>query len=124
MLILMDAIEMGEVVSVFPNRYHKLHTTKSWDFIGLPQTARRHLKQESNITVGLLDTGIEFSFLTSIHSTLQCFNCLCLAQPILVVCVKTIEHGYCRDYTAVGEFRRQWPGSAAGQMEGDLWPLC
>ncbi|KAJ9680827.1 hypothetical protein PVL29_019980 [Vitis rotundifolia] len=50
--------EMEEVVSVFPNRYHKLHTTKSWDFIGLPQTARRQLKHESNIIVGLLDTGI------------------------------------------------------------------
>ncbi|RVX01123.1 Subtilisin-like protease SBT4.14 [Vitis vinifera] len=50
--------EMEGVVSVFPNRYHKLHTTKSWDFIGLPQTARRQLKQESNIIVGLLDTGI------------------------------------------------------------------
>ncbi|WKA05584.1 hypothetical protein VitviT2T_023545 [Vitis vinifera] len=49
---------MEGVVSVFPNRYHKLHTTKSWDFIGLPQTARRQLKQESNIIVGLLDTGI------------------------------------------------------------------
>ncbi|RVX01120.1 hypothetical protein VitviT2T_023544 [Vitis vinifera] len=49
---------MEEVVSVFPNRYHKLHTTKSWDFIGLPRTARRQLKQESNIIVGLLDTGI------------------------------------------------------------------
>ena len=48
---------MEEVVSVFPNRYHKLHTTKSWDFIGLPRTARRQLKQESNIIVGLLDTG-------------------------------------------------------------------
>ncbi|XP_017969916.1 PREDICTED: subtilisin-like protease SBT4.14 [Theobroma cacao] len=50
--------EMDEVVSVFPNRYHKLHTTRSWDFIGLPQTARRKLKMERNIVVGLLDTGI------------------------------------------------------------------
>ncbi|WRX07925.1 Peptidase S8 propeptide/proteinase inhibitor I9 - like 1 [Theobroma cacao] len=49
--------EMDEVVSVFPNRYHKLHTTRSWDFIGLPQTARRKLKMERNIVVGLLDTG-------------------------------------------------------------------
>ncbi|KAJ6972194.1 subtilisin-like protease SBT4.14 [Populus alba x Populus x berolinensis] len=47
-----------EVLSVFPNRYHKLHTTKSWDFIGLPNTAKRNLKMERNIVVGLLDTGI------------------------------------------------------------------
>ncbi|KAE9460064.1 hypothetical protein C3L33_08036, partial [Rhododendron williamsianum] len=49
---------MDGVLSVFPNRYHKLHTTKSWKFIGLPQTARRNVKRESNIIVGLLDTGI------------------------------------------------------------------
>ncbi|XP_028093035.1 subtilisin-like protease SBT4.14 isoform X2 [Camellia sinensis] len=49
---------MEGVLSVFRNRYHKLHTTKSWDFIGLPNTARRKLKMESNIIVGLLDTGI------------------------------------------------------------------
>ncbi|XP_010106763.2 subtilisin-like protease SBT4.14 [Morus notabilis] len=50
--------EMDEVLSVIPNRYRKLHTTKSWDFIGLPLTARRKLKAESNIVVGLFDTGI------------------------------------------------------------------
>ncbi|KAJ4954782.1 hypothetical protein NE237_011565 [Protea cynaroides] len=46
------------VISVFPNRYHKLHTTKSWDFIGFPQMVNRNLKMESDIIVGLLDTGI------------------------------------------------------------------
>ncbi|MBA0680190.1 hypothetical protein Goari_011902, partial [Gossypium aridum] len=49
---------LDEVASVFPNRYRKLHTTKSWDFIGLPLTAKRNLKFERNIIVGLLDTGI------------------------------------------------------------------
>ncbi|KAK8612030.1 hypothetical protein V6N13_132063 [Hibiscus sabdariffa] len=49
---------LEEVASVFPNRYRKLHTTKSWDFIGLPLTARRNMKLERNIVVGLLDTGI------------------------------------------------------------------
>ncbi|XP_030535286.2 subtilisin-like protease SBT4.14 [Rhodamnia argentea] len=49
---------LEEVVSVFPNRYHELHTTKSWDFIGFPQTARRNLKMENDIVVGLFDTGI------------------------------------------------------------------
>ncbi|XWS32264.1 hypothetical protein CRYUN_Cryun23aG0145200 [Craigia yunnanensis] len=51
-------MELDEVASVFPNRYHKVHTTKSWDFIGLPLTAKRNLKLERNIVVGLLDTGI------------------------------------------------------------------
>ncbi|KAL2477772.1 Subtilisin-like protease SBT4.14 [Forsythia ovata] len=49
---------MDEVLSIFPNRYHKLHTTKSWEFIGLDPSARRNFKAESNIIVGLLDTGI------------------------------------------------------------------
>ncbi|KAA8515978.1 hypothetical protein F0562_019157 [Nyssa sinensis] len=48
---------MDGVLSVSQNRYHKLHTTRSWEFIGLPQTARRK-KMESNIIVALLDTGI------------------------------------------------------------------
>lgn len=52
-----ECIGMDEVLSVIPNRYHKLHTTRSWDFIGLPQKARRNLKTESDIIVGLLDTG-------------------------------------------------------------------
>ncbi|KAL7083282.1 hypothetical protein ACP275_14G151300 [Erythranthe tilingii] len=49
---------MEEVVSIFPNRYHKLDTTKSWEFIGLKLTSKRNLEIESNIIVGLLDTGI------------------------------------------------------------------
>ncbi|XP_016499904.1 subtilisin-like protease SBT4.14 [Nicotiana tabacum] len=49
---------MDEVVSVIPNRYRKLHTTRSWEFIGLPATAKRRLKGESNIIVGVFDTGI------------------------------------------------------------------
>lgn len=48
---------MDEVVSIFPNRYHKLDTTKSWEFIGLKPTSKRNLKLESNIIVGLIDTG-------------------------------------------------------------------
>ncbi|XP_031285386.1 subtilisin-like protease SBT4.14 [Pistacia vera] len=50
--------QVDQVLSVFPNRYYKLCTTKSWDFIGLSQTARRDLRTESDIIVGLLDTGI------------------------------------------------------------------
>ncbi|XP_030453729.1 subtilisin-like protease SBT4.15 [Syzygium oleosum] len=47
------------VVSVFANTKRKLHTTRSWDFLGMPETSgRRNSKVESNIIIGLLDTGI------------------------------------------------------------------
>ncbi|KAI3948915.1 hypothetical protein MKW92_013594 [Papaver armeniacum] len=46
------------VVSVFPNQQRKLHTTKTWDFLGFPQNVKRKVKLESNLVVGLIDTGI------------------------------------------------------------------
>ncbi|CAK8560925.1 unnamed protein product [Lathyrus sativus] len=53
---------MNEVLSVFPNQYRKLHTTRSWNFIGLPLTAKRKLKSEGDTIVALLDTGITPEF--------------------------------------------------------------
>ncbi|XP_017250948.1 subtilisin-like protease SBT4.3 [Daucus carota subsp. sativus] len=45
------------VVSVFPNRRLQLHTTRSWDFLGLPRSDP--LKPtEGNVIVGMLDTGL------------------------------------------------------------------
>ncbi|CAK8538233.1 unnamed protein product [Lathyrus sativus] len=49
--------EMENVVSVFPNTKLYPSTTKSWDFIGLPQNIKR-LSLESDIIVGVLDSGI------------------------------------------------------------------
>ncbi|MCL7041855.1 hypothetical protein MKW94_026101, partial [Papaver nudicaule] len=46
------------VISVFPNGYKTLHTTKSWDFLGFPETVKRDQKLESNLVVGVLDSGI------------------------------------------------------------------
>ncbi|PSS02742.1 Subtilisin-like protease SBT4.15 [Actinidia chinensis var. chinensis] len=46
------------VVSVFPNTIQKLHTTRSWEFLGMPETVRRNLKAESNLIIGVFDTGI------------------------------------------------------------------
>ncbi|XP_026451449.1 cucumisin-like [Papaver somniferum] len=46
------------VVSVFPNQQRKLHTTKTWDFLGFPQNVKRKAKLESNLVAGLIDTGI------------------------------------------------------------------
>ncbi|KAJ1426812.1 Peptidase S8/S53 domain [Sesbania bispinosa] len=51
---------MDEVNLVFENQYRKLHTTRSWNFIGLPLTAKRRLKVERDIVVGLLDTGAKY----------------------------------------------------------------
>nr|KJB21605.1 hypothetical protein B456_004G002500 [Gossypium raimondii] len=47
-----------EVVSVFPSKVYHLQTTRSWDFLGLNQTVKRNATAESNVIVGVLDTGI------------------------------------------------------------------
>ncbi|XP_059634064.1 subtilisin-like protease SBT4.14 isoform X1 [Cornus florida] len=49
---------MDEVHAVFKNQYQKLLTTRSWDFLGFPQTIRRNLKMERDIIIGVLDSGI------------------------------------------------------------------
>ncbi|KAL0540112.1 hypothetical protein IC582_024341 [Cucumis melo] len=49
--------ERGDVQHVIPNRYRKLQTTRSWDFLGFPINAKRKTRQESDIIVGLFDTG-------------------------------------------------------------------
>ncbi|XP_052175389.1 subtilisin-like protease SBT4.15 [Diospyros lotus] len=50
--------ERRGVISVFPSTVRKLHTTRSWDFLGLPEKVKRNHNAESNLIVGLLDTGI------------------------------------------------------------------
>ncbi|KAL3510422.1 hypothetical protein ACH5RR_029823 [Cinchona calisaya] len=47
-----------DVVSIFPSKSLQLHTTASWDFIGLPQIVSRNLEIESDIIIGVFDTGI------------------------------------------------------------------
>ncbi|KAG5053004.1 Cucumisin [Glycine soja] len=49
--------EMDNVISVFPNKKNRLHTTRSWNFVGLPQNVKR-ATTESDIIVGVLDTGV------------------------------------------------------------------
>ncbi|KAJ7971524.1 subtilisin-like protease SBT4.14 [Quillaja saponaria] len=46
------------VVTVFKNTRRELHTTRSWDFLGMSRRVKRNFNIESNIIVGLLDTGI------------------------------------------------------------------
>ncbi|XP_059639217.1 subtilisin-like protease SBT4.3 [Cornus florida] len=48
---------MKEVMTVIPNRKLKLHTTRSWDFMGLPK-GKLGGSKEGDIIVGLLDTGV------------------------------------------------------------------
>ncbi|KAL6288765.1 hypothetical protein ACE6H2_006275 [Prunus campanulata] len=49
---------MKEVVSVFPSINFQLHTTRSWDFIGLNDENKRNFTAESDVVVGVIDTGI------------------------------------------------------------------
>nr|CAB3452224.1 unnamed protein product [Digitaria exilis] len=53
-----SAIGMDGVVSVFPSMTHQLLTTRSWDFLGLPQPSPQGLPVQGEVIVGMLDTGI------------------------------------------------------------------
>ncbi|MFS7960063.1 putative cucumisin [Helianthus anomalus] len=46
------------VISVFPSRKLVLQTTRSWDFMGLSQRIERRPEVESDIIIGVIDTGI------------------------------------------------------------------
>uniref|UniRef100_M4CEF5 Uncharacterized protein n=1 Tax=Brassica campestris TaxID=3711 RepID=M4CEF5_BRACM len=52
--------EMEGVVSVFPNKMLQLHTTQSWDFMGLKQGkgTKRNPTVESDTIIGVIDSGI------------------------------------------------------------------
>ncbi|XP_062178949.1 subtilisin-like serine-protease S isoform X1 [Phragmites australis] len=59
----MKLAEMPGVVSVFPNTKRNLHTTHSWDFMGLSTNAEAgvpglYTKNQENVIVGFIDTGI------------------------------------------------------------------
>ncbi|CAN1276662.1 Subtilisin-like protease SBT4.15 [Linum perenne] len=46
------------VVSVFPDTKRKLTTTRTWDFLGMTLDVNRNIPVETDIIVGMLDTGI------------------------------------------------------------------
>ncbi|KAL4295850.1 hypothetical protein GQ457_12G024210 [Hibiscus cannabinus] len=46
------------VVSVFPDKVYHTQTTRSWDFMGFNQTVKRNATAESNVIIGVIDTGI------------------------------------------------------------------
>uniref|UniRef100_A0ACD5Y155 Uncharacterized protein n=1 Tax=Avena sativa TaxID=4498 RepID=A0ACD5Y155_AVESA len=63
-----EAMEISKhpsVVSVFPNRGHKLHTTRSWEFLGMEKEGRVRANSiwakarfGEGIIIGNLDTGV------------------------------------------------------------------
>ncbi|XAR73648.1 Cucumisin [Bertholletia excelsa] len=58
-----EMAKMDGVVSVFPNRKRKLHTTHSWDFMGLLGEEAMEIpgystKNQVNVIIGFIDTGI------------------------------------------------------------------
>ncbi|KAJ6743069.1 PROPROTEIN CONVERTASE SUBTILISIN/KEXIN [Salix viminalis] len=46
------------VVSVFPSRTLKLHTTRSWDHIGFPENIKRQSTVECDVIIGNTDSGM------------------------------------------------------------------
>ncbi|OMP02780.1 hypothetical protein COLO4_10836 [Corchorus olitorius] len=50
------------VVQVIPNRIHKLHTTRSWEFMGLNYHSSKNLLTQSNMgegtIIGVIDSGV------------------------------------------------------------------
>lgn len=53
---------MPGVVSVFPNKKRSLHTTHSWDFMGLNGEETMEIpgystKNQVNVIIGFIDTG-------------------------------------------------------------------
>lgn len=46
------------MLSVFPSRTLQLQTTRSWDFVGLTEKIKRNPTVESDIIVGVIDSGI------------------------------------------------------------------
>ncbi|RWR75991.1 subtilisin-like protein protease SBT4.3 isoform X1 [Cinnamomum micranthum f. kanehirae] len=49
---------MEGVLSVFPSKTYQLHTTRSWDFVGLSEPVKREIEKESDVIIGFFDSGI------------------------------------------------------------------
>ncbi|TKY65276.1 serine-type endopeptidase [Spatholobus suberectus] len=57
-----DIAKNSNVVSVFLSKEHKLHTTRSWEFLGLNRNGRNSAWQKGrfgqNTIIGNIDTGV------------------------------------------------------------------
>lgn len=68
-LVFVPVVEYPGVVSVFPNRGYKLHTTRSWEFLGLERDGRvpkqslwRKARFGEDTIIANLDSGITIRF--------------------------------------------------------------
>lgn len=70
------------VVSVFPDRYLPLHTTRSWDFLdvqsGLRGSKWSRLPVSSDVIIGIVDTGLFTSNKTKLFFFF--FVCVCVCN--------------------------------------------
>lgn len=46
------------VLLIFPSTTYQLHTTRSWDFMGVTENVLRDPTVESDMIIGVLDTGV------------------------------------------------------------------
>ncbi|KAG8070515.1 hypothetical protein GUJ93_ZPchr0006g41530 [Zizania palustris] len=57
-----ELAKLPGVINVKPNTYHKVHTTRSWDFLGMNYYEQSSLLKKANygedIIVGVIDSGI------------------------------------------------------------------
>jgi hypothetical protein len=75
---------MPGVVSVFPNSKRKLHTTHSWDFMGLlddetMENKGYSTKNQANVIIGLIDTGDK----SYSYSNMMLFDNFYVNHPLL-----------------------------------------
>jgi len=49
---------MNGVVSIFPSEEFHIETTRSWDFLGLRQSIKRDQIMETDLVIGVIDSGI------------------------------------------------------------------
>ncbi|KAL3632147.1 hypothetical protein CASFOL_025131 [Castilleja foliolosa] len=49
---------LGEVVSIFPSITYRTQTTRSWNFMGFHENVQRLHQRESDVIVGVIDTGV------------------------------------------------------------------
>lgn len=94
-----ESAAMPEVVSVFPNRPNKLHTTRTWEFLGVanrddPQSGALWQLAEygQDIIVGMLDTGVYYGLLGVCRAL-----CVCLQACVSLQAGKLTSSSPCSD---------------------------
>lgn len=81
--------EMPGVVSVFPNMKRSLHTTHSWDFMGLVSDEDMEIsglstKNQEDVIIGVIDTGRGLSYASFAAFYYMHFNICSVHQPTVL----------------------------------------